>query len=210
MPPDAGLRPRSAARVRPRSGSGRSEQAHNDDGGREAAGRCNIQASDIGARPFKNERGDRGQGLRQSDRQIVQTHVSPAIVLGRKSIRHQSHLDGAIGSLPQPIGCEGENGDDPGGGYRQDGGRSAQQDRSNHGDGLTLGFKAQLVIWLWLTVLFGTFAEALAEGRGKAQAASLRATKAELRAKKLIGVLDGLVKIEATVLEPIDTLPRCQ
>ncbi len=51
-------------------------------------------------------------------------------------------------------------------------------------DGLALGFKLQLVIWLWLTVLFGTFAEALAEGRGKAQAASLRATKAELTAKR--------------------------
>lgn len=55
------------------------------------------------------------------------------------------------------------------------------------GDGLTLAFKAQLVVWLWLTVLFGTFAEALAEGRGKAQAASLRATKAELTAKRLKG-----------------------
>ena len=54
-------------------------------------------------------------------------------------------------------------------------------------DGLTTGFKLQLVIWLWLTVLFGTFAEALAEGRGKAQAASLRATKAELTAKRLKG-----------------------
>ncbi len=55
-------------------------------------------------------------------------------------------------------------------------------------DGLTTGFKLQLVVWLWLTVLFGTFAEALAEGRGKAQAASLRDTKAELRAKLLTGV----------------------
>jgi K+-transporting ATPase ATPase B chain len=54
-------------------------------------------------------------------------------------------------------------------------------------DGLALGFKTQLVVWLWLTVLFGTFAEALAEGRGKAQAASLRATKADLVAKKLKG-----------------------
>lgn len=54
-------------------------------------------------------------------------------------------------------------------------------------DGLTIGFKLQLVAWLWLTVLFGTFAEALAEGRGKAQAASLRATKAELVAKRLKG-----------------------
>ena len=54
-------------------------------------------------------------------------------------------------------------------------------------DALGVGFKLQLVVWLWLTVLFGTFAEALAEGRGKAQAASLRATKAELTAKRLKG-----------------------
>lgn len=52
-------------------------------------------------------------------------------------------------------------------------------------DPLGIAFKAQLALWLWLTVLFGTFAEALAEGRGKAQAASLRATKAELTAKRL-------------------------
>ncbi|NJC35181.1 K+-transporting ATPase ATPase B chain [Sphingomonas jejuensis] len=54
-------------------------------------------------------------------------------------------------------------------------------------DDLSVLFKAQLAAWLWLTVLFGTFAEALAEGRGKAQAASLRATKAELVAKRLSG-----------------------
>ena len=54
-------------------------------------------------------------------------------------------------------------------------------------DGLSTGFKLQLVAWLWLTVLFGTFAEALAEGRGKAQAASLRATKAELTARRIKG-----------------------
>ena len=52
-------------------------------------------------------------------------------------------------------------------------------------DALATGFRLQLAVWLWLTVLFGTFAEALAEGRGKAQAASLRATKAELVAKRL-------------------------
>ena len=52
-------------------------------------------------------------------------------------------------------------------------------------DGLSTGFRVQLVIWLWLTVLFGTFAEALAEGRGKAQAASLRATRAELSARRV-------------------------
>ena len=49
-------------------------------------------------------------------------------------------------------------------------------------------FEGQLVFWLWLTVLFGNFAEAIAEGRGKAQAASLRATKADLKAKLMTGV----------------------
>jgi len=50
-----------------------------------------------------------------------------------------------------------------------------------------LGFQLQLVFWLWLTVLFGNFAEALAEGRGKAQAASLRDTKSQLTAKRIRG-----------------------
>ncbi|HEY6870115.1 MAG TPA: potassium-transporting ATPase subunit KdpB, partial [Novosphingobium sp.] len=50
-------------------------------------------------------------------------------------------------------------------------------------DPLPLAFQLQLIVWLWLTVLFGTFAEALAEGRGRAQAASLRATKQELVAR---------------------------
>jgi K+-transporting ATPase ATPase B chain len=48
---------------------------------------------------------------------------------------------------------------------------------------LPLGFQIQLIGWLWLTVLFGTFAEALAEGRGRAQAASLRSTKGDLTAR---------------------------
>ncbi|WP_114228927.1 MULTISPECIES: potassium-transporting ATPase subunit KdpB [Sphingomonas] len=51
----------------------------------------------------------------------------------------------------------------------------------------SLGFQLQLVFWLWLTVLFGNFAEALAEGRGKAQAASLRDTKSQLSAKLIKG-----------------------
>ncbi|MBC7522520.1 MAG: potassium-transporting ATPase subunit B, partial [Sandarakinorhabdus sp.] len=56
------------------------------------------------------------------------------------------------------------------------------------------GFEGQLVFWLWLTVLFGNFAEGLAEGRGKAQAASLRATKAELSARRLPGADGALAK----------------
>jgi K+-transporting ATPase ATPase B chain len=71
-------------------------------------------------------------------------------------------------------------------------------------DGLTIGFKLQLVIWLWLTVLFGTFAEALAEGRGKAQAASLRATKAELTAKRIKG--NAVENVPASALRKGDVV----
>ncbi len=47
-------------------------------------------------------------------------------------------------------------------------------------------FSGQIAAWLWFTVLFATFAEAVAEGRGKAQAASLRAARSDTLAKKLI------------------------
>ncbi|MEZ2408452.1 K+-transporting ATPase ATPase B chain [Bosea sp. OAE752] len=53
--------------------------------------------------------------------------------------------------------------------------------------GSHLGFSFQIVIWLWFTVLFANFAEAVAEGRGKAQADSLRKTRAETQAKLLSG-----------------------
>ena len=42
-----------------------------------------------------------------------------------------------------------------------------------------------VALWLWLTILFANFAESLAEGRGKAQAASLRALKKTVWARKL-------------------------
>ena len=48
-----------------------------------------------------------------------------------------------------------------------------------------VGFTFQIVLWLWFTVLFANFAEAVAEGRGKAQADSLRKTRTETRAKRL-------------------------
>jgi len=73
-------------------------------------------------------------------------------------------------------------------------------------DSLGIGFKLQLVTWLWLTVLFGTFAEALAEGRGKAQAASLRATKADLTAKRLRGCGDAHEQIAASQLRMGDVV----
>jgi potassium-transporting ATPase ATP-binding subunit len=51
--------------------------------------------------------------------------------------------------------------------------------------GENLGFTFQIVLWLWFTVLFANFAEAVAEGRGKAQADTLRRTRTETQAKLL-------------------------
>jgi K+-transporting ATPase ATPase B chain len=48
-----------------------------------------------------------------------------------------------------------------------------------------LGFTFQIVLWLWFTVLFANFAEAVAEGRGKAQADTLRRQRTETQAKLL-------------------------
>src|SRR5205814_2304488 len=59
--------------------------------------------------------------------------------------------------------------------------------------GRELGFELQIAAWLWFTVLFANFAEAMAEGRGKAQADSLRKTKTDAVAKKLNG--NGRVEI---------------
>ena len=50
-----------------------------------------------------------------------------------------------------------------------------------------IGFEVQIVLWLWFTVLFANFAEAIAEGRGKAQAAALRRQRTETQAKLLAG-----------------------
>ena len=53
-----------------------------------------------------------------------------------------------------------------------------------------LGFSFQINLWLWFTVLFANFAEAVAEGRGKAQAATLRKAKTDTVAKRLADVSD--------------------
>src|SRR3979411_1952802 len=50
-----------------------------------------------------------------------------------------------------------------------------------------LAFTFQIILWLWFTVLFANFAEAVAEGRGKAQAESLKKTRTESQAKLLTG-----------------------
>src|SRR6478735_2431045 len=53
--------------------------------------------------------------------------------------------------------------------------------------GPNIGFEFQIILWLWFTVLFANFAEAVAEGRGKAQADALRRTRTETQAKLLSG-----------------------
>jgi K+-transporting ATPase ATPase B chain len=48
-----------------------------------------------------------------------------------------------------------------------------------------IGFTLQITLWLWFTVVFANFAEAMAEARGKAQADTLRATKRETPARRI-------------------------
>jgi K+-transporting ATPase ATPase B chain len=79
-------------------------------------------------------------------------------------------------------------------------------------------FVFAIAVWLWLTVLFANFAEAVAEGRGKAQAATLRAMRQHVQAKRLFGResrehqsvessalrLGDLVLVEANDIIPAD------
>jgi K+-transporting ATPase ATPase B chain len=66
------------------------------------------------------------------------------------------------------------------------------------------GFVAQLAIWLWFTVLFANFAEAMAEGRGKAQAATLRRMRTTTMARRLRNGCE--TKVPATDLQKGDTV----
>jgi K+-transporting ATPase ATPase B chain len=71
------------------------------------------------------------------------------------------------------------------------------------GGGEHLGFTFQIIVWLWFTVLFANFAEARAEGRGKAQAASLRQTREETKAKLIVDEKSGfMVPVPASELAP--------
>ena len=82
--------------------------------------------------------------------------------------------------------------------------------------GANIAFEFQIILWLWFTVLFANFAEAVAEGRGKAQAAALRKTRTETQAKLLTGsdrrnfklVAGTSLKVGDVVLvEAGDTIP---
>lgn len=78
-------------------------------------------------------------------------------------------------------------------------------------------FTGSVALWLWFTVLFANFAEALAEGRSKAQAESLRGTKKTSWAKKLAGprrdgatekvAAESLRKGDIVLVEAGDTIP---
>jgi potassium-transporting ATPase ATP-binding subunit len=79
-----------------------------------------------------------------------------------------------------------------------------------------IGFEFQIVLWLWFTVLFANFSEAIAEGRGKAQADSLRRQRTETQAKLITAsestafrlVPSTSLKVGDLVLvEPGDTIP---
>ncbi|HBZ21390.1 MAG TPA: K(+)-transporting ATPase subunit B [Bacteroidales bacterium] len=66
------------------------------------------------------------------------------------------------------------------------------------------GFNFQIMVWLWFTVLFANFAEAIAEGRGKAQADSLRKSRTKTKARRLVQNKEEIVW--ATDLKKGDTV----
>jgi potassium-transporting ATPase ATP-binding subunit len=63
-------------------------------------------------------------------------------------------------------------------------------------------FAWAITIWLWLTVLFANLAEAVAEGRGKAQAATLRRARKETAARRLPDWSPGAVSVEEEDVRP--------
>jgi K+-transporting ATPase ATPase B chain len=82
--------------------------------------------------------------------------------------------------------------------------------------GANIGFEFQIILWLWFTVLFANFAEAIAEGRGKAQADALRRTRTETQAKLLTGAGPKNYKVvpgtrlkvgDVVLVEAGDTIP---
>ena len=67
------------------------------------------------------------------------------------------------------------------------------------------GFELQITFWLWLTVVFANFAEAMAEGRGKAQADTLRRAKTDTMANRLV-LGDAFEKVPAPLLRKGDVV----
>jgi potassium-transporting ATPase ATP-binding subunit len=70
--------------------------------------------------------------------------------------------------------------------------------------GAAFKFNLQITLWLWFTVVFANFAEAMAEGRGKAQADTLRRARSETVANRLIGSDGRIEKIPSSKLKAGD------
>src|SRR5215470_19184380 len=70
--------------------------------------------------------------------------------------------------------------------------------------GADFRFNLQITLWLWFTVLFANFAEAMAEGRGKAQADTLRKARSETMANRLTGSNGQVEKIPSAKLRAGD------
>ena len=70
--------------------------------------------------------------------------------------------------------------------------------------GAAFKFNLQITLWLWFTVLFANFAEAMAEGRGKAQADSLRKARMETIANRIVGDDDETEQVASSKLKAGD------
>src|SRR5215471_13981264 len=70
--------------------------------------------------------------------------------------------------------------------------------------GAAFGFNLQITLWLWFTVLFANFAEAMAEGRGKAQADTLRKARSETIAHRLVGDDGSIEEVPSSKLRAGD------
>jgi potassium-transporting ATPase ATP-binding subunit len=70
--------------------------------------------------------------------------------------------------------------------------------------GAAFKFNLQITLWLWFTVLFANFAEAMAEGRGKAQADSLRKARMETIANRIVGDDDQVEQVPSSKLKAGD------
>lgn len=76
-----------------------------------------------------------------------------------------------------------------------------------------LWFNFQISLWLWFTVLFANFSESIAEGRGKAQAESLRKTRTQTQARKIVGkqevpvLANELKRGDVVICEAGDIIP---
>jgi len=70
--------------------------------------------------------------------------------------------------------------------------------------GSAFKFNLQITLWLWFTVLFANFAEAMAEGRGKAQADTLRRARSETMANRITGKDDGTEQVPSSKLRAGD------